>query len=85
MSGLLKFLSKPPVEVYPLLAPLVGALILAGFMGYKHLLTNPDVIVQKSTSYDYADPDKAYHKTLRTIYGDKNIIVSKNKEHHMYD
>jgi len=52
-NGLFKFLSKPPVDSYPLLGALCVGVALAGITGFNKMKNDPELGVSKSNPYRF--------------------------------
>lgn len=52
---MVRFTSKIPKETYPLIAAVAVASGYAGYMGYHHLVKNPDVVINKKKGFYWVE------------------------------
>lgn len=51
MSSIVRFLAKPPVEAFPLIAAVGVGCCYGVFLSYRNITSNPDVNLMKSDAW----------------------------------
>ena len=73
--SLARFLTKPPVDVYPLLAAVGAASGLAVFMSFRYLTQTQDIVINKANQESWQSHNKTVAPLYSMFYRKNNLIT----------